>query len=191
VILADSEAPQSSGHHAEAVSESGRWWIRDLESTNGTFVNGVRVSRAPLRSGDVLAFGEDHFSVETQRSLLLAAGAAALVLAAIVYAYTLLDRSVPDLQSSAAFAARSVYLIAFEGPAGRRPIGTAFAVRTDTLATNAHVAERVRRSMAEASGVGRAIAIRSDSNDVREIAEIHVHPRWREGSIADDVGCSA
>jgi hypothetical protein len=187
VALGDSGAPQSSAHHAEAVVESGRWWIRDLESTNGTFVNGVRVSRARLRSGDSISFGEDHFAVETGRPFLVAAGVAALALAALVSIYAVFGRPVPDLQASAALVVRSVYLIAFDEPSGRRPLGTAFAVRADgLLATNAHVADAVRQRLAEPGSRGRAIAIRSDSDEVRGVVEIHMHPRWRAGSIADD-----
>jgi V8-like Glu-specific endopeptidase len=188
VILVDSDGPQSSGHHAEAVVESGRWWIRDLESTNGTFVNGVRVVRARLRSGDSLAFGEDHFSVETNRSILVASGAAGVIVAAAISTYALLGRSATDLEKSAAVVARSVYLVAFEEPAGRRPLGTAFAVRADgLLATNAHVADVLRQRRAASLGGGRAIVIRSDSDEVREVLQVQLNPRWRVGSIADDV----
>ncbi len=187
MILGDSDAPQSSGRHAEAVVESGRWWIRDRESTNGTFVNGVRVSRAQLRSGDALSFGEDHFAVERDRSVLAIVGTAALVMAALASAYALFGRADPDLQTSAAVVARSVYLIAVEEPSGRRPLGTAFAVGTDgLLATNAHVADALRQRRAEPTSRGRAIVIRSDSDEVREVVGIEVHPRWRAGSIADD-----
>lgn len=187
VVLGDSDAPQSSAHHAEAVVESGRWWIRDLESTNGTFVNGVRVARTRLRSGDCISFGEDHFTVETGRSILIAAGMTAVALAALGSIYAVFGRSVPDLQATAALVAQSVYLIAFDEPSGRRPLGTAFAIRADgLLATNAHVADAVRQRLAESGGRVRAIAIRSDSDEVRGVVESHVHPRWRAGSIADD-----
>ncbi len=39
-----------SRRHAELTPDDGRWFIRDLNSSNGTFVNGVRVSdRRELR----------------------------------------------------------------------------------------------------------------------------------------------
>jgi hypothetical protein len=186
VVLADSDAPESSGHHAEIVREHGRWWIRDLESTNGTFLNGTRVSRAQLRSGDAIAVGADHLAVETGRSFLLAASLAVLAVVALVASYILVIRPAPDLQRSAALVARSVYLIAIDGPSGRRPLGTGFAVRADRLlATNAHVAEALRPALS--SDGHRPIAILSDSTEVHTILEVHVHPRWRAGSIADDV----
>ena len=37
--------------------------VEDLESTNGTQVNGERVSRAVLRTGDTLTVGRVNFNV--------------------------------------------------------------------------------------------------------------------------------
>lgn len=47
-----------SGRHAELRGIDGRWTLHDMGSTNGTFVNGVRVE-APveLHEGDVITFG--------------------------------------------------------------------------------------------------------------------------------------
>ncbi|MEM6333282.1 MAG: ATP-binding protein [Planctomycetota bacterium] len=47
-----------SRRHAELTPDEGRWVLRDLESSNGTFVNGVRLS-APrtLRPGDQVRCG--------------------------------------------------------------------------------------------------------------------------------------
>ena len=188
LVLSDATAPQSSAHHAEAVAGASGWSLNDLGSTNGTFVNGVRVTSARLRSGDSIAFGEDHFSVEANRSLVVAAGAAAAIVAAVITAYVWLARSTTDLERSAAVVARSVYLVAFEDPSGRKPLGTAFAVRADgLLATNAHVADVLRQRRAAALGGGRAIVIRGDSDEVREVLQVQLNPRWRVGSIADDV----
>ncbi|MEM9488981.1 MAG: SpoIIE family protein phosphatase [Myxococcota bacterium] len=47
-----------SRHHARLYrDEDNRWWIEDLGSTNGTFVNGSRISKTALRSGDHLKIG--------------------------------------------------------------------------------------------------------------------------------------
>ena len=52
-----------SGLHAEIVEENGSFWIDDLNSTNGTFVNGERIrSRTKLNHNDTLQFGEPTFS---------------------------------------------------------------------------------------------------------------------------------
>ncbi|MDQ4099594.1 MAG: FHA domain-containing protein, partial [Chloroflexota bacterium] len=47
-----------SSHHAEMSFERGVWTVRDLGSTNGTYLNGVAVRGAqPLSSGDTVQFG--------------------------------------------------------------------------------------------------------------------------------------
>lgn len=38
--------------------------VEDLESTNGIFVNGEKVERAMLKTGDVLSVGRVDFSIE-------------------------------------------------------------------------------------------------------------------------------
>ncbi|TVP58921.1 MAG: FHA domain-containing protein [Gemmatimonadales bacterium] len=49
-----------SGRHAEFSFRDGRWWVRDLESRNGTFVDGRRIERpTPLKGGSVLRFAAD------------------------------------------------------------------------------------------------------------------------------------
>jgi pSer/pThr/pTyr-binding forkhead associated (FHA) protein len=51
-----------SRRHAVINCEGGVYSIDDLDSTNGTFVNGERVSEAILQSGDILAFGDAEFT---------------------------------------------------------------------------------------------------------------------------------
>jgi ABC-type multidrug transport system ATPase subunit len=46
-----------SRHHATLVPHTGWSEIRDARSSNGTFVNGVRVEAAALREGDVITIG--------------------------------------------------------------------------------------------------------------------------------------
>lgn len=50
-----------SGNHAEISFNQGAWWLMDLGSTNGTFVNGQPVQgRIQLHSGDIISFGRVH-----------------------------------------------------------------------------------------------------------------------------------
>ena len=51
------DSPAVSGHHACVFSSDGQYVLEDLQSTNGTFVNGVRVSRQALQHGDVIKVG--------------------------------------------------------------------------------------------------------------------------------------
>lgn len=47
-----------SRRHAELTPDDGEWFIRDLESQNGTYVNGVRIpERTRLRLGDQIRTG--------------------------------------------------------------------------------------------------------------------------------------
>jgi hypothetical protein len=53
--------PQVSGRHAQLEWVGTTWVIRDLNSTNGTYVNGVRVASGAsqaLRSGDQIVVGQ-------------------------------------------------------------------------------------------------------------------------------------
>ena len=47
-----------SRRHAKLIFRGGEWIIQDLESTNGTIVNGVPVGRCQLMPGDRLRLGE-------------------------------------------------------------------------------------------------------------------------------------
>jgi pSer/pThr/pTyr-binding forkhead associated (FHA) protein len=51
------DAPLVSRLHCQLTADSDALEVKDLESTNGTFVNGKRVNASPLRSGDTLTVG--------------------------------------------------------------------------------------------------------------------------------------
>jgi hypothetical protein len=56
----------ASARHARIESRRDGVWVRDLDSTNGTYVNGARVEGASrLGSGDVLRVGETDLRLET------------------------------------------------------------------------------------------------------------------------------
>src|SRR5699024_2224394 len=47
-----------SGSHAEIFFEDGQWWLQDLNSTNGTYLNSQPVgNRIRLSNGDIVQFG--------------------------------------------------------------------------------------------------------------------------------------
>ena len=58
LVLFDPDRDRSvSGHHASIHYEQGRWILRDLGSSNGTFVGETRVTQQELHDGEVLQFG--------------------------------------------------------------------------------------------------------------------------------------
>ena len=51
-----------SGAHAELVFDEGTWWLIDLGSTNGTFINGRPVrQRTRVSTDDIVQFGRTKF----------------------------------------------------------------------------------------------------------------------------------
>lgn len=56
--------PKVSRRHARMVFRDGSWIIQDLESTNGTVVNGAAVIRYALRPGDHLVLGGARLRVD-------------------------------------------------------------------------------------------------------------------------------
>jgi len=57
------EAALVSRLHCRLTAGAAELEVVDLESTNGTFVNGARVERAVLKSGDRLSVGKIEFVV--------------------------------------------------------------------------------------------------------------------------------
>lgn len=53
-----------SRQHCELVQEKGALEVRDLGSSNGTFVNGKRIAQAALKPGDNLRVGPVTFVVQ-------------------------------------------------------------------------------------------------------------------------------
>ena len=57
----------ASARHARIESRGDGVWVQDLDSTNGTYVNGTRVMGAQrLDPGDVLRVGETDLRVEEE-----------------------------------------------------------------------------------------------------------------------------
>jgi pSer/pThr/pTyr-binding forkhead associated (FHA) protein len=54
--------------HCRLTAGAAEIEVEDLDSTNGTYVNGARVTRALVRSGDRLKIGHVEFVIEHNRS---------------------------------------------------------------------------------------------------------------------------
>jgi hypothetical protein len=61
IVLLD---PTVSRRHAQLINRDGAWVLCDLGSTNGTCINGTRVGRSSLRSGDVLQLGRRTIRID-------------------------------------------------------------------------------------------------------------------------------
>jgi len=95
VVVSD---PEVSRRHAEIVRVDDAYFLQDLQSSNGTQVNGVAIGRAKLSTGDELALGSARFRFSV-------AGATA-------------DRTFPD--AGPASSASSTSLVLLRGPPAAR-----------------------------------------------------------------------
>lgn len=63
------EDPFASAEHAVLTYRGRGWYVEDVESTNGTYVNGQRIDGvAPLSYGDELQVGQVRFRLERTRA---------------------------------------------------------------------------------------------------------------------------
>lgn len=61
IVLVDKAV---SGHHAAIITILQDSFLEDLDSTNGTQVNGQSLSKHPLSHGDVITIGRNHLRYE-------------------------------------------------------------------------------------------------------------------------------
>ncbi|HAV64832.1 MAG TPA: hypothetical protein DCY13_20995 [Verrucomicrobiales bacterium] len=54
-----------SSHHCEILLRGDQVIVKDLDSTNGTYINGQKVSESPLQSGQILRLGQLEMRLET------------------------------------------------------------------------------------------------------------------------------
>src|SRR3970040_1862291 len=57
--------PTISRRHAELITDDKSVHIRDLGSSNGTFLNGSRIENATANVGDTVTFGKVPFKLQT------------------------------------------------------------------------------------------------------------------------------
>lgn len=79
--LPENSAPIDEGsvslHHCEIYSRNGEIIVKDLGSTNGTFVDGSRIVEMPIKAGQTLRFGNVEFQVESKEPTMEVAPVAA------------------------------------------------------------------------------------------------------------------
>ena len=57
--------PSVSSHHCEVLRRGNEIVVKDLNSTNGTFINGEKVTEAVLKAGQILRLGQVEMRLET------------------------------------------------------------------------------------------------------------------------------
>src|SRR5712671_3923589 len=55
-----------SSHHCEILLRGTEVVVRDLNSTNGTFINGEKVTESVLKPGQILRLGQIEMRLETE-----------------------------------------------------------------------------------------------------------------------------
>jgi hypothetical protein len=187
ILIPDVDEPLSSGRHAEFVYEDSCWWVVDLDSTNGTRLNGTLIRRARLtgprsrlarrlRDRGPGNQGSSRLVHRWHRGGHRACGSARLAA---------LAGPARPLDSVESAARRSVYLVVIQEEDRRTPVGTAFAIEGGRLATNAHVAAPLAASgrRRTAGGLCRQRRRACAAPD----PGVTLHPGWQAGSIAGDV----
>jgi pSer/pThr/pTyr-binding forkhead associated (FHA) protein len=60
--------PSVSSHHCEILLKGAEVVVRDLNSTNGTFINGEKIAESVLNPGQILRLGQIEMRLETGES---------------------------------------------------------------------------------------------------------------------------
>ncbi|MCD6339899.1 MAG: FHA domain-containing protein [Verrucomicrobia bacterium] len=60
--------PAVSGHHCEIRMEGNRFIVKDLDSTNGTYIDDRPVKEAPIRPGQILRLGQVELRLEDEHT---------------------------------------------------------------------------------------------------------------------------
>lgn len=190
VVLPEDDSPESSARHAEFRHDAGAWWIVDLESTNGTTLNGTVIRRAKLEPGDRVGFGDITVVVgrAARKGLRLALVVAALLVTAATAGFVAWRANQGALDQIAAAGSRSAFFVVLQENGRILPVGTAFAVDTaGLLATNAHVASPLTEALSGArAGVPYAMT-HDGRGSRRRITRVTIDPEWKPGSVESDV----
>jgi V8-like Glu-specific endopeptidase len=235
----------ASTWHAELRKEDGGWVVVDLNSSNGTFVDGKSGPRVPIRAGGrhKLQFGKggpecaltivdaaipdtrgssseprlmgpdtvagivrqavQNAESRTSRRMALAVAGVSIVMIGVLAVILIRDARKKPIASAppppppedpgpriAATNEHAVYLIAYADAAGKDPndkaLCTAFAVRPDLLATNAHCVDRIQRGPSEKQRFYAAQNKGDERHDI--IASWRADGYRGEGGLSTDVG---
>jgi len=57
--------PSVSSHHCEVLLRGSEVVVKDLNSTNGTFINGEKITEGPIKPGQILRLGQVEIRLES------------------------------------------------------------------------------------------------------------------------------
>ena len=57
--------PSVSSHHCEVLVRGNDVIVKDLNSTNGTYINGEKITESPIKPGQILRLGQIEMRLET------------------------------------------------------------------------------------------------------------------------------
>ena len=126
-----------SRHHAEFRRTPAGFEVADLGSHNGTFVNGHRIDRVSVSSGDILAVGLQLFEVSPAG--LIARGEATAVEFAAFDLHVQVRNNGPVLLDGVSFALPPCSMVAVVGPSGAGKSTLLGALTGARPATTGHV----------------------------------------------------
>jgi pSer/pThr/pTyr-binding forkhead associated (FHA) protein len=69
--------PSVSSHHCEVILRGSDVVIKDLNSTNGTYINGEKITETVLKPGQILRLGQVEMRLEVEGAAAVAAAAEA------------------------------------------------------------------------------------------------------------------
>ncbi len=108
--------PTISRHHARITREDDKVFIEDLNSTNGTFVDGKKITdKALLTPGVQISLGSYNLKLETRNKLTGTSFYSSLELLGVGLSYSVVDKCLVDNVNIYAMGGE---LIAIIGPAG-------------------------------------------------------------------------
>jgi pSer/pThr/pTyr-binding forkhead associated (FHA) protein len=164
--------PSLSRKHARLINEGQQLEVEDLGSSNGTYVNGRRVGRAPVMPGDLIRFGDLNFRVEgrdsghstrsvepgTSRGQLIAmAAVGTLTFVLLLVAIILLVRRTPAVQAS-----------------GRDAIGRIAAEAQKHLAQGQRL-YREKKYLEAKSEIDSALELDPGNSEARKLLALAIH----------------
>ncbi len=57
--------PSVSSHHCEVLLRGSEVVVKDLDSTNGTYINGAKIAESAIKPGQILRLGQVEMRLET------------------------------------------------------------------------------------------------------------------------------